>query len=464
MSYEAGMNTKVVFTARDISKSFRLGQHISFQRFFLRLWYWVTHKFRQLEKKSDEGQRIIINSQSEMIIKAIKNISFNLKAGERVAIVGRNGAGKSTLLKIMVGIMTPTSGSIEINGSIFPLLGLNTGFNQELTGYENIFLNGAILGIKPNEMEKLLPEISEFSEISDFFDTPIKRYSKGMKARLGLAIAICAKPEIMVVDEVLAVGDLKFRAKCMNKIMQMCDEGMTLVFVSHSPSRIRRLCTRGILLRDGELILDDDVEVILEKFLTEDLASDDLEDDDADDLMLQNSTSPSPCELNPIVSWAGKESPGDEVVKICSIATMSAEGTIKSEFSSTEEIVIKIDYEVLTSGFKLRPQIQVLDPTTKETIFVSIENHKVWSKKPREAGQYITKTRIPARFMAAGSFLIGGSVYCHQPLKKHARTGGVINIKVTNEDDFSSVQSDYPRQLPGYISPSLTWHTNQKGN
>jgi ABC-2 type transport system ATP-binding protein/lipopolysaccharide transport system ATP-binding protein len=185
---------------------------------------------------------------------ALQNISFDVYSGEVFGIVGLNGSGKSTLLKIIAGILKPTTGKAETFGKVAPMIELGVGFNPDLTGRENIFLNGYILGLTKQYIEEHTDEILEFSELGDFIDVPLKNYSSGMKARLGFAVATTIKPEILIVDEVLSVGDFKFQKKCHDKINELMSGNTTVLFVSHSIAQVRELCTRCIMLEKGVII------------------------------------------------------------------------------------------------------------------------------------------------------------------------------------------------------------------
>jgi lipopolysaccharide transport system ATP-binding protein len=198
---------------------------------------------------------------------ALKNISFEIKQGDRVGIIGRNGAGKSTLLKILSRITEPTKGKIKIKGRVASLLEVGTGFHPELSGRENIYLNGAILGMSKIEIQQKFDEIIAFAEIERFLDTPVKRYSSGMYVRLAFAVAAHLEPEILVVDEVLAVGDLNFQKKCLGKMENVANEGRTVLFVSHNMAAIRRLCSQAILLEKGDVKAKGDVSNILHIYM-----------------------------------------------------------------------------------------------------------------------------------------------------------------------------------------------------
>ncbi|KSV57391.1 teichoic acid ABC transporter ATP-binding protein [Acetivibrio ethanolgignens] len=193
---------------------------------------------------------------------ALRNVSFELNEGDRLGILGFNGAGKSTLLKVIAGVLKPTEGKITKRGTIVPLLELGAGFDSQYTGAENIYLYGAVLGYSKEFIDEKYDEIVKFSELGDFINVPIKNYSSGMKARLGFSIATVVEPDILIVDEVLSVGDAKFRKKSEKKIMSMFDKGVTVLFVSHSLEQVKRLCDKAILLEKGQIIAAGTVEEV----------------------------------------------------------------------------------------------------------------------------------------------------------------------------------------------------------
>lgn len=193
---------------------------------------------------------------------ALKNVSFSIKAGESVGIVGLNGSGKSTLLKIISGVMKPTKGNITVTGSIAPLIELGAGFDMNLTARENVFLNGAVLGYGRKEMEEKFDEIIDFAELWDFVDSPLKNYSSGMIARLGFSIATFSMPDILIVDEILSVGDYQFQAKCRKRMNNIIEHGATILFVSHSLDQVMEVCDRAIWMKKGELVMDGKAEEV----------------------------------------------------------------------------------------------------------------------------------------------------------------------------------------------------------
>lgn len=197
---------------------------------------------------------------------ALRNISFTVEKGDRVGILGFNGAGKSTLLKVIAGVLKPTEGTVKVNGVIAPMLELGAGFDMNYSGKENIFLYGATMGYSRKFIESKYNEIVEFSELGDFIEVPVKNYSSGMRARLGFAIATAVEPEILILDEVLSVGDAKFRKKSEAKIRSMFDKGITVLFVSHSVDQVLNICNKAIILDRGKIIASGDAEEICAKY------------------------------------------------------------------------------------------------------------------------------------------------------------------------------------------------------
>lgn len=230
----------------------------------------VSMKFNLSKEKVDSLKDYIIKSIKKEIkyneFWALQNVSFTVEKGDRVGILGLNGAGKSTLLKVIAGVFKPTEGSVTKHGKMVPLLELGAGFDQQYTGKENIYLYGAMLGYSKKFIEEKFDEIVEFSELKEFIDVPIKNYSSGMKARLGFSIATLVSPDILILDEVLSVGDAKFRKKSEKKVLSMFDKGVTVLFVSHSLQQVQRLCNKAMILEKGKLIAYGDIDEISEKY------------------------------------------------------------------------------------------------------------------------------------------------------------------------------------------------------
>ena len=254
---------KPIIEIKNISKMYHLGETIQYNTIRDKIADWVKDSFG---KKCKEKHKI--KNKEKDILWALDDISFNVNQGEVVGIIGRNGAGKSTLLKILSRITSPTKGKIIIRGRCASLLEVGTGFSAELTGRENIYLNGSILGMMKKEIDKKFDEIVAFAEVEKFIDTPLKRYSSGMYVRLAFAVAAHLEPDILLVDEVLAVGDIAFQKKCLGKMEDVSKKGRTVIFVSHNMATISSLCHRGIVLEKGQIIINESIEKAIQVYIS----------------------------------------------------------------------------------------------------------------------------------------------------------------------------------------------------
>ncbi len=258
-----------VIKINQLGKSYLIGHNIANSAGYASLRESMANGAHALMRKTRDmlmGKPIVQGDEVEEFW-ALNNVSFDVQQGDCVGIVGRNGAGKSTLLKILSRITEPSAGKVSIRGRVASLLEVGTGFHPELTGRENIFLNGAILGMSRREINRKFDQIVDFSEVEKFLDTPVKRYSSGMYVRLAFAVAAHLEPEILVVDEVLAVGDARFQKKCMGRMGEVGKEGRTVLFVSHNMGAVSELCNRAILLADGKLVADGSTASVIEKYL-----------------------------------------------------------------------------------------------------------------------------------------------------------------------------------------------------
>ena len=255
---------EIVLSAKNLGKRYVLGGlgfgelNKSFREMLIDLLAAPFKRYKKLSGKVSESE----------LFWALKDVNFDIKKGEIVGVIGKNGAGKSTLLKILSRITTPTKGSVTIRGNVASLLEVGTGFHPELTGRENIFLNGAILGMKRDEITEKFADIVKFANVEKFVDTPVKRYSSGMYVRLAFSIAAHLEPDILIVDEVLAVGDMHFQKKCLGKLEDISSTGRTVIFVSHNMASVQKLCNRGILLDGGNVVFDGAVEATIKQYLT----------------------------------------------------------------------------------------------------------------------------------------------------------------------------------------------------
>ena len=255
----------IVISAREVSKLYRLGSKVdmngSIADGIKDLLTYPFKNFRKLQKLSN------FDDNDDTVLWALKDVSFDVRQGEVLGLVGKNGAGKSTMLKVLSRITLPSSGEIEVKGRVASLLEVGTGFHRELTGRENIYLNGTILGMTRTEINKCFDQIVEFSGVERFIDTPVKRYSSGMLVRLGFSVAAHLEPEILVIDEVLAVGDAEFQKRCLGKMQEVSYSGRTVLFVSHNLIAVQALCTKAVLLKAGQNVLEGTPQQVVGEYL-----------------------------------------------------------------------------------------------------------------------------------------------------------------------------------------------------
>jgi lipopolysaccharide transport system ATP-binding protein len=365
---------------------------------------------------------------------ALKDVDLEVKHGEVLGLIGRNGAGKTTLMRILSRITRPTSGWAEIYGRVGILLEVGTGFHPELSGRDNVYLSGAILGMTKREIRSKFDEIVAFAEIEKFLDTQVKHYSSGMYVRLAFAVAAHLEPEILFVDEVLAVGDIAFQKKCLGKMGDVAREGRTVLFVSHNVTAITRLCSRCTLLKRGKVIADGDTHEVVAAYLRS--------------------------EMNTSASrkWTPQDAPGDSVVRLREVRIRTEEGRIGEAFDIRRPIGIDVVFEVLEGGKVLSPNIHIFNGEGV-TLFVSIDEDDAWLRRPRPAGRYVSTCWIPGNFLAEGSLVADVAITTFVPFEIHSYERSAIGFEVIDSMDGDSVRSDYAGHLPGVVRPSLEWET-----
>jgi lipopolysaccharide transport system ATP-binding protein len=253
----------IAINVENLGKRYRIGETVGYKTMRDAMSNLIRFPFRRFN--SGLAQRK--TAPHTDYIWALKNVSFEVKKGEVVGIIGKNGAGKSTILKILSRITFPTEGTVDMYGHVGCLLEVGTGFHPELTGRENIFLNGAVLGMKRSDVSKRFDAIVEFSGVSKFLDTPVKHYSSGMYVRLAFAVAAHMEPDILIIDEVLAVGDMEFQKKCLGKMNEVAGQGRTVIYVSHNMDSVKSLCNRGILFKDGHIDFDGSTTEVIDRYL-----------------------------------------------------------------------------------------------------------------------------------------------------------------------------------------------------
>lgn len=365
---------------------------------------------------------------------ALKEISFDVEQGEVVGIIGRNGAGKSTLLKILSRITSPTEGSVELHGRVGSLLEVGTGFHPEMTGRENIFLNGSILGMKKTEIEEKFDEIVKFSEIEKFLDTPVKRYSSGMYVRLAFSVAAHMDTEILLVDEVLAVGDAQFQKKCLGKMDQVSkSEGRTILFVSHNMSMISSLCRTGILLKKGRMIAHGPVEDIINVYLNSEQVG------NGKIIFLEHF-------------------PGDEKAILHSARIIGADGAPTVNVLINESFYVEIEYELLKNDMHVYPNLHFKDSYGQYVFVTSDSKLDSDCSKKSNAQRYVSRCKIPPNLMNAGTYYIGVALTSINPLHVHFYEQDLLFVTV--HDPFEGILTrcgGYSGPIPGSVRPLLEW-------
>jgi lipopolysaccharide transport system ATP-binding protein len=371
---------------------------------------------------------------------ALKDISLEIKRGELVGIIGRNGAGKSTLLKTLSRIVEPTEGYAEIHGRVGSLLEVGTGFHLELTGRENVYLNGAILGMKRAEIGRKFDEIVAFAEVEKFIDTPVKYYSSGMHMRLAFAVAAHLEPEILLIDEVLAVGDARFQKKCLNKMQDVGQQGRTVLFVSHNMPSVTRLCKRTILLDEGRVQLDGESSQVVSMYLNSGLG-----------------TTAAREWIDPA------KAPGQEIVRLRAVRVIVDSGQIADAVDIRQPVGIEMEYDVLKPGYMLLPNFQFYNEEGVHA-FSTHDLDPYWRRRPRPMGRYVSTVWIPGNFLSEGTLFVNVGCETVDPPIAQFWERDVVAFLVIDNLDGDSARGDYGGPIYGVVRPLLNWSTRFSGN
>jgi homopolymeric O-antigen transport system ATP-binding protein len=363
---------------------------------------------------------------------ALKDVSFEVKRGQVMGIIGRNGAGKSTLLKILSRITEPTSGRAEIHGRVGSLLEVGTGFDRELTGRENVYLNGTILGMRKAEIDRKFDEIVDFSGVEKFLDTPVKRYSSGMYVRLAFAVAAHLEPEVLIVDEVLAVGDAEFQRKCLGKMGNIAEQGRTILFVSHSMSAVLRLCSHAILLNGGQLEYQAPSAAVVDRYLS------------------------SGSQTRSERVWSEQAAPTvHDPFRPIAVRVCDATGRQTGVVRSVQPFSIEIEYELMDPIRDLALYVK-LYTNQSELLFISsdrddpsnYERHLV-----RQPGKYLSRCRVPADLLNRGGFVVGISA----SVPNWQQFFGEPSVVSFSVDDAGSPGSQWAGDRGGLLRPAMRW-------
>jgi|KBSSwiStaDraftv2_1062776.scaffolds.fasta_scaffold151464_2 lipopolysaccharide transport system ATP-binding protein len=416
-------------TTEELSKSYRIGElHSAYGT--------LRDTLAAAARRMARGER---GSHYEEIW-ALRDVSFEVPEGQVLGVIGKNGAGKSTLLKILTRITTPTSGRVEIRGRVGSLLEVGTGFHPELTGRENVFLNGSVLGMKRQEIQRKYDEIVEFSGVERFIDTPVKRYSSGMSVRLAFAVAAHLEPEILLIDEVLAVGDAEFQRKCLGRMEDLSGSGRTIVFVSHQMQAVAQLCDRAILLEGGSIALDGPSGDVVARYLQEVGGS-------------QSSRFwPDP-----------DDAPHDESTRLRSIRVVDEGGETIDAVDVRAPVGIEIAFTILRSdGPAVFPKLKLWDGR-RNVICNALDTDPRWAETPAP-GEYTSTAWIPGNLLNEGLVTVdAGLVSIGSPkLRPHAGCVDAVSFHVQDPGEGDTARGRFTGQLQGVVRPLLQWTTDER--
>lgn len=429
------MTSDVVIQVEHISKEYRLGT-INHGTLYRDLQSWVARFQGKPDPNSQVSDLSTDRDSRDRTIgdrfQALKDVSFNVERGGVVGLIGKNGAGKSTLLKVLSRITAPTSGRIRLKGRVASLLEVGTGFHPELSGRENVYLNGTILGMNRREINSKFEQIVEFAEISQFIDTPVKRYSSGMYVRLAFSVAAHLEPEILLIDEVLAVGDANFQRKCMGRMKEVGNQGRTIVFVSHNMTAINSLCPKTIHINDGYVEEYGDTAQVVQNYLkTSQMGSDGLYEKDPETLA------------------------GNAI--IFRVAVSNFQGKEGASIELTEEFLVEICYELREPLSGLSVGLQVMAEDGYTSIY-SLSDPELEPSRllQREPGQYRSILRFPRCALNTGAYYLRVGIS-----SRFSIYSVVENLRFEVIDSVGIIQMLGQSRKPSISALQLTWDTNQ---
>jgi lipopolysaccharide transport system ATP-binding protein len=420
------MAAQPAIRAEGLSKSYRLGQH--------------AQVYQTLREEIVRAARLVAHRgngrQKRSSIWALRDVSFEIEPGEVVGVIGRNGAGKTTLLKILSRITEPTDGYADIRGRLGSLLEVGTGFHPELTGRENIYLNGAVLGMRRAEVTRKFDQIVQFAGVEAFLDTPVKRYSSGMYVRLAFSVAAHLEPEILIVDEVLAVGDAEFQKRCLGKMDEIGKSGRTVLVVSHSMPLITRLCRRAFLIESGRLAADGTAEDVVSQYLTGTYGSSSARE------------------------WDEPDSPGDELVVLRSVRIVDRHLTTVQTVDVRDPIGIELVFDVLRDGAPFVPWLALFNEHGVH-VFSAIDTDASW-RDPLEPGRYTSTAWIPEHLLNEGTISVSVSLNTFSPGGniRHAHVDSAVTFQVLDAGEGDTARGHYAGTWHGPVRPLLEWTTD----
>ena len=366
---------------------------------------------------------------------ALRGIDLDIFRGDVVGVIGRNGAGKSTFLKVLSRITEPTTGRIELHGRVGSLLEVGTGFHPELTGRENIYLNGAILGMTRREIDRRFDEIVAFSETERFLDTPVKRYSSGMAVRLAFAVAANLDTEILIVDEVLAVGDAQFQKKCLGKMKDVAGAGRTVLFVSHSMATVLQLCSRAVILKQGKVFADGGVESVVREYLDSGEAA----------------TSE--------ILWRASERPGNDFVHLDAVRVRNAQGEIADQQMISEPVTFELDFTSEQERQRLNFSLVVTDPYGSQVFGAANFGDSASGQILYDRGRYRIHAFLPPHLLNDLHYKLSLHVFRDNHWQFH--TGDLLDLNMV---DDAKTRGDFTGPWPGMVRPILPWRAESLEN
>lgn len=427
--------SNVAIKVEQLGKMYRIGgKQAAYSTFRETLTQAIATPFRKLYNLM-RGQSYAAAGLEEEIW-ALRDVSFEIKHGEVLGIIGRNGAGKSTLLKILSRITEPTTGYADIYGRVGALLEVGTGFHPELTGRENIFLNGAILGMSRQDIARKFDEIVAFADVEKFIDTPVKYYSSGMGLRLGFAVAAHLEPEILIVDEVLAVGDTRFQKKCLGKMNDVATEGRTVLFVSHNMGAVQNLCQRSIWLQDGQVVADGSTSEIVSQYL--------------------NNAATSASERN----YDNIESaPGNDIVRLRRLRVVPNGDNPNAPITMTTPLRLEFEYWNLKPETFLNLSL-VFYSSDGVLAFNTMPVHDLeWVTRPFPKGLFRSVCYVPAYLLNSGIYRIS-CLFVQDQARVIYRLDDALTLDVAEAAEVRGGMSWFGR-WPGVVHPRLEWRTEK---
>jgi len=428
---------KPIIKVENLSKQYRIGARRSPN---VTLKESLAGAFRSSFKRREHDGAVADNH-----VWALKDVNFEVMPGETVGIVGRNGAGKSTLLKILSRTTEPTSGRVELYGRVGSLLEVGTGFHPELTGRENVYLNGSILGMSRKVIERKFDEIVSFAEVEKFIDTPVKHYSSGMYVRLAFAVAAHMDSEILIVDEALAVGDAAYQGKCLRKMEEVAKHGRTVLFVSHSVAALTYLCQKGMLFENGRLIMSGKMSAVEAAYVAEGWVS------------------------KPEVLWHEVDTaPGSQVARLRGVRVLNRHGRLAPELNIDEPVFLEIEYYNLEEGARLTTSIHLYQVgggcvLASDNYPLNTTGHDPWAYVPHPKGIYRSVCRIPENFLNDKQYVISALVL--QAGRIEAIVNEAVSFTVNDTSEMRKefeVRKEFKGDWIGSVRVKLPWMTYEE--